>query len=133
MPVPRPPPEVLREDDDIECLFNVNDLAFAKVKGFSAWPARIHEVLKIPTCPAQVNTNKLTEKQRKKQFLKKSQYRVEFFATWDKQRVTGENLYFYNANNLLTFRENRFKGKKLTALFLKALDEAAKFKATELR
>lgn len=116
------PPCKLEADEDVECIFRENDLVFARVKGFSEWPARIQQVLKYPASTRRYNrVKKLTKIQK----LKRYEYRVKFFGTLDMKRVTGDKLYFYTAENLLRFRENRFRGTIVNSLFAQALEEAA--------
>lgn len=120
-PARRTPPNRKKQldDENLQVLFSVGQIVFAKVSGFAPWPARVVEIVKNTACTLK-SKQKLTQKQK----LKKSKYRVQFFKTEDTRLVTGDLLYFFTVENIRKFSEHRFRGAKLTKMFVDALQIA---------
>lgn len=98
-------PNLLKQDDDNdECcvILAIGEIVFGKVKGFAHWPAKILEV------PVNLKSKNLS-------------YKVQFFVTNEVRSVPGRNIIFFTEENVKSLISHRFKGKKLTQLYTKAI------------
>lgn len=120
-------PPALSDDDDIQCVFEIDTLVFAKCKGYAAWPGQVIAIKNTPSIIKLKPKKKGSQKQQKiskKKLMKKYVYRVRFFGTDDELNITGNMMYFFNQSTIDSFSKNKFRTVKLRELFLAGLEQA---------